>query len=170
MALKVALKAPERVAGLVLSGTTLGVSPVMVAMQRVLTTVVPMSKLADISVALVRPPESRDADIIREDLLLAGRRTQFDCLPALRNEKIDVFALRNLTVPTLVCCGEEDQLNFGSAATLENFIPNAGSLIVDNGGHLRYVRHPGLFARIIEGFIAANPVPPQPEAVTSGPA
>lgn len=158
VALQVALNAPERVAGMVLSGTGLWVSPLMIAAQRVLTTVVPLRKLADISVKLVQPPESRDADNMREDLLLAGRRTQFDCLRAMRKERLDLFALRDLTIPALVCCGRDDQLNYASAATLENFLSNATSLLIDEGGHLWHIQYPGLFAKLIEGFIASNPV------------
>lgn len=68
--------------------------------------------------------------------------------------------LSSITVPTLVLIGDHDVAdNEGEASAAEAMIPHAYRIVVPDTGHLMYLEHPDVFARLIVQFIDAKPHP-----------
>jgi len=68
--------------------------------------------------------------------------------------------LASITAPTLVLIGDYDVAdNEGEAAVAEAMIPHAYRIVVPDTGHLMYLEHPDLFARLIAQFVDAKPHP-----------
>jgi pimeloyl-ACP methyl ester carboxylesterase len=66
--------------------------------------------------------------------------------------------LSSLQMPTLVLIGDYDVAdNEGEAAVAEAIIPHAYRIVVPDTGHLMYLEHPDVFARLVEQFVDARP-------------
>jgi 3-oxoadipate enol-lactonase len=68
--------------------------------------------------------------------------------------------LSSLQTPTLVLIGDHDVAdNEGEAAVAEALIPHAYRIVVPDTGHLMYLEHPDVFARLVAQFVDAKPHP-----------
>jgi pimeloyl-ACP methyl ester carboxylesterase len=62
--------------------------------------------------------------------------------------------LSSIKTPTLVLIGDHDVAdNEGEASAAEAMIPNAYRIVVPDTGHLMYMEHPDVFARLIGQFV-----------------
>ncbi|MES2253682.1 MAG: alpha/beta hydrolase [Pseudomonadota bacterium] len=74
--------------------------------------------------------------------------------------------LSKLQTPTLVLIGDYDVAdNEGQASAAEALIPHAYRIVVPDTGHLMYLEHPDVFARLIAQFIDAKPHPDRQASV-----
>ena len=74
--------------------------------------------------------------------------------------------LASIKAPTLVLIGDHDIAdNEGEAAAAEALIPHAYRIVVPDTGHLMYMEHPDVFARLVEQFIDAKPHPDREASV-----
>jgi hypothetical protein len=65
--------------------------------------------------------------------------------------------LATIKVPTLVLVGEDDVAdNQGEAEVAAALIPHAYRVVVRDAGHLIFMEHPDVFARLIEQFAVAE--------------
>ena len=68
--------------------------------------------------------------------------------------------LSSIQVPTLVLIGDHDVAdNEGEASAAEALIPHAYRIVVPDTGHLMYLEHPDVFARLVMQFVDARPHP-----------
>jgi len=68
--------------------------------------------------------------------------------------------LSSIQVPTLVLIGDSDVAdNEGQAAVAEALIPHAYRIVMPDSGHLMYLEHPDVFARLVTQFVDAKPHP-----------
>lgn len=68
--------------------------------------------------------------------------------------------LSSIMVPTLVLIGDHDIAdNEGEASAAEAMIPHAYRIVVPDTGHLMYLEHPDVFARLVTQFVDAKPHP-----------
>ena len=68
--------------------------------------------------------------------------------------------LSSITAPTLVLIGDHDIAdNEGEASAAEALIPRAYRIVVPDTGHLMYMEHPDVFARLVEQFVDAKSHP-----------
>jgi pimeloyl-ACP methyl ester carboxylesterase len=66
--------------------------------------------------------------------------------------------LSSMQTPTLVLIGDTDVAdNEGQASAAEALIPHAYRIVVPDTGHLMYLEHPDVFARLVVQFIDARP-------------
>ena len=74
--------------------------------------------------------------------------------------------LSKIQAPTLVLVGDHDIAdNEGEASAAEALIPNAYRIVVPDTGHLMYMEHPDVFARLVEQFVDAKPHPDREASV-----
>ncbi|MFD0557504.1 3-oxoadipate enol-lactonase [Stackebrandtia endophytica] len=158
VALHVALAAPARVAGMILSGTMIQVPHGALRAQRIVTSLFPVRALAIASARAVAAARPQDRDALMTDIVQAGRRTQLDALRALRTDDIGE-RLGRLTVPTLVCCGARDQLNLPSVDILVEAIPHATKKIIPDADHLWNLQRPKQFTQLIRDQVESTNQP-----------
>jgi 3-oxoadipate enol-lactonase len=74
--------------------------------------------------------------------------------------------LSSIQAQTLVLIGDNDVAdNEGEAAVAEALIPHAHRIVVPDTGHLMYMEHPDVFARLVEQFVDARPHPDREASV-----
>jgi 3-oxoadipate enol-lactonase len=74
--------------------------------------------------------------------------------------------LSTIKVPTLVLVGEGDVAdNQGEAEVATALIPHAYRVVVRDAGHLMFMEHPDVFARLVEQFVVAEPHPDRETSV-----
>jgi 3-oxoadipate enol-lactonase len=74
--------------------------------------------------------------------------------------------LGSIKAPTLVLVGEYDVAdNQGEAGVAEALIPRAYRIVVRDTGHLMFMEHPDVFARLVEQFVDAKPHPDREASV-----
>ena len=74
--------------------------------------------------------------------------------------------LSRVRAPTLVLIGDHDVAdNEGEAEVAEALIPHAYRIVVPDTGHLMYMEHPELFARLVAQFVDAKPHPDREASV-----
>jgi 3-oxoadipate enol-lactonase len=74
--------------------------------------------------------------------------------------------LSSIQAPALVLIGDHDITdNQGEAAVAEALIPHAHRIVVPDTGHLMYMEHPDVFARLVEQFVDARPHPDREASV-----
>jgi 3-oxoadipate enol-lactonase len=74
--------------------------------------------------------------------------------------------LSSIQAPTLVLIGDHDVAdNEGEAEVAEALIPHAYRIVVPDTGHLMFMEHPELFARLVEQFVDAKPHPDREASV-----
>lgn len=130
VAVQVAIDHPDRVASLVLSGGQVHPPRALMALQSVLTRVLPAR--------LVAP----DGTSKRRILAVLGEVARVDFRPHLA--RVDA--------PTLVLCGSSDRANLPGARALAAGIPEARLRIVD-GGHELNTEKPDEFAAELAAFL-----------------
>lgn len=156
VALHVALAAPARVAGLLLSGTMVEAPRAALRMQRFVTRLAPLNGLAVASARAVNPARGGDRDALITDVIRAGKRTQLDALRALAKDDVSQ-RLGRITVPSLVCCGDRDRMNLPSMEVLAAKIPHATKRVIPDADHLWNLQRPGDFTELIREFVAEHP-------------
>jgi len=74
--------------------------------------------------------------------------------------------LSKIQTPTLVLIGDTDVAdNEGQAEVAEALIPHAHRIVVPDTGHLMYLEHPDVFARLVGQFVDARPHPDRQASV-----
>ena len=74
--------------------------------------------------------------------------------------------LSRVQAPALVLVGDHDIAdNQGEAAAAEALIPHAYRIVVSDSGHLMFIEHPELFARLVGQFVEARPHPDRQASV-----
>ncbi len=164
IALHTALKRPGWLAGLILVGTgaRLRVHPTLLEASRdpdqyekAIQQIVDWSFAEDAPMELVRLARERmaeiDPGILHHDLLACDR---FDI----------IGRLREIELPTLVLCGEEDRLTPAKYSFfLAEHIPGAELRLISGAGHMVALEQPEVVAETIQRFMAqlgwASPAP-----------
>ncbi|MGH8881033.1 MAG: alpha/beta fold hydrolase, partial [Stackebrandtia sp.] len=146
VALHVALAAPARIAGLLLSGTMVEVPKAALRAQRVVTRLTPLRGMAVASVRAVNPARAADRDALIVDIIRAGKRTQLDALRELATDDVR-NRLGRVTAPTLVCYGDGDRANLPSMDVLADEIPHATKRLIPDAGHLWNLQRPEDFTK-----------------------
>lgn len=154
VALRLALAEPDRVAGLLLSGTPVRLPRGNVWTQRAVTALLPIAATAATSARLVRPVDQRDADALVADIVRAGKRTQAEALRELTRQDLTP-RLPEIRARTIVCCGSEDRANLPSARLLAGGLPNATLRIVPGAGHLWNLQRPELCTQLLTELVEA---------------
>lgn len=156
VALHVALAAPARVAGMIVSGAMIEVPRWTIRTQRFVTRLAPLHGLAVASARAVNPERSSDRDALIGDTIRAGKQTQLDALRALVNDDLKQ-RLPRITVPSLVCCGERDRMNLSSMEMLAAKIPHATKQLIPDADHLWNLQRPDECTKLIRDFVAEHP-------------
>ncbi|ADD42512.1 alpha/beta fold hydrolase [Stackebrandtia nassauensis] len=156
VALHVALAAPARVAGLLLSGAMVDVPRWTIRTQRLVTRLAPVQGLAVASARAVNPARPGDRDALITDIIRAGKRTQLDALRALVKDDVR-RRLGRITVPSLVCCGDRDRVNLPSMEVLAAEIPHATKRLIPDADHLWNLQRPEDCTKLIREFVTEHP-------------
>ena len=134
------LSRPGRVRRLVLSG---GVAhpPAVLAVQRFVARMLPVSAMARLAAAQQGPDGAADMRSIGKRTYLAGLRelARTDLRPRLGE----------ITSPTLVVCGERDEVNQPLSRELAAGIPDAELRIIPGVGHLWNLEQPETFTALL---------------------
>lgn len=130
LALRTVVEHPDRVASLVLSGGQINPPHVVLALQSVLTRVLPARVIAPNGMSKRRALAAL-AEVSRVDF-----RAQ----------------LPSVEVPALVLCGSRDLVNLPAARATAAGLPNARLRIVEGGGHELNVHKPADFAAELDTF------------------
>ena len=73
--------------------------------------------------------------------------------------RLDPQRVPTITAPALLMHGRDDRtVHFNSALTLARAIPNSRAYIVNRCGHWVQLEHTDEFNRVIDSFIAGNPI------------
>ena len=78
-------------------------------------------------------------------------------IQALRDRRDSTPILGEIAVPTLVICGEEDEIS--TPQTMQEMaakIPNAQFALIEGAGHLSNIENPARFDEVLEGFLGAQ--------------
>lgn len=152
VALHVALAEPDRVAGLMVSGTPVQFSRVVLTVQRVLTALLPIATTAATSARLSRPADRRDADALVVDIITAGKRTHAESLREVARQDV-ISRLGEIKARTIVCCGGEDRPNLASARLLADRLPDATLRLIPGAGHLWNLQQPELCTQVLTELV-----------------
>jgi pimeloyl-ACP methyl ester carboxylesterase len=109
--------------------------------------------------ALLAPNASaeviKEAERIMSQVRLSGYRSVSYSLSSLNQMEI----LSSISAPTLVMCGELDQVTPVSESQIfHELIPNSEFVIVPNTGHLCYQEDPKLFNQSVLNFLKKQPI------------
>ncbi|WP_433040099.1 alpha/beta fold hydrolase [Dactylosporangium sp. CS-033363] len=134
------LARPGRVHRLVLSGGVAHPPPAL-AVQRAISSVLPMGVLARIAGAQQGPDGAADLRAVGKGTYLAGLRelAHLDLRPRLGE----------IEVPALVVCGERDKVNLPLSRELAAGIPGAELRIIPGAGHLWNLEQPDVFTALL---------------------
>ncbi|MFI5907584.1 alpha/beta fold hydrolase [Dactylosporangium sp. NPDC051541] len=134
------LARPGRVRHLVLSGGVAHPPPAL-AIQRALSAVLPLGVLARLAAAQQGPDGAADLRAVGKGTYLAGLRelARVDLRPRLRE----------ITLPTLVVCGDRDKVNIPLSRELAAGIPGAELRIIPGAGHLWNLEQPAAFTALL---------------------
>ncbi|MBO1901835.1 alpha/beta fold hydrolase [Leucobacter weissii] len=130
VATRFAIDYPDSVSSLVLSGSQVHPNPALMRVQNAIMPILPAKLVA-------QPGMSKQRMLA---VLHAVGQTDF------RNE------LSQITVPTLVCCGEKDRANIPAARELAAGISGADLQLVPGVGHEWNVQQPEEFSRRLNAF------------------
>lgn len=151
VALEMALRAPNVVRSLVLSGGQVHPNSVLMAVERTILALLPAS-------ALEKPPallNKRYPDLAQaatDDMRATGKHRLLDLIGELG--KIDYRQrLGEVRMPTIVLCGGRDRANLPAARMLARGIPHARLLIVSGVGHVWNLEAPDLFTDTLLTFL-----------------
>jgi 3-oxoadipate enol-lactonase len=95
---------------------------------------------------------------VRETILGNGSRGICDALAGLAARADSTPTQREIRVPTLVLCGEEDTLTPPAGArAMAQAIRGSRLELIPRAGHLANLENPAAFDQALEGFLAALP-------------
>ena len=103
--------------------------------------------------------ETRPAVVaaVRDAVLAAPARGLVDGLAGLAARADSTPSLRLIRVPTLVVCGEEDELTpVAEAKILADGIPGARLVVLPRAGHLANLEDPAAFGDVLLPFLRQN--------------
>jgi 3-oxoadipate enol-lactonase len=96
----------------------------------------------------------RVVELVRGMILAASSRGVVDALAGLAARADSTGSLRDIRVPTLVVCGEEDELTPpADAGTLVQGIRGAELALVPRAGHLSNLEAPAEFGAALRAFL-----------------
>jgi pimeloyl-ACP methyl ester carboxylesterase len=95
------------------------------------------------------------ADRVRQIILGNPPRGIVDALAGLASRADATPALREIAVPTLVLCGEEDALTpVSEAEALRDAVRGSRLVVVPRAGHLSNMENPAAFNEALRAFLA----------------
>jgi 3-oxoadipate enol-lactonase len=145
------LKHGPQVAGLVLSGG-LARAPRWFVLQRAMTRLAPESALARMMRGALSGGSADYTDTAVADFRRCGKPTFLNALRELAD--LDLRArLSEVTVPTLVLCGEDDRPNISLSRELAAGIPTAELRLVPSANHLWNLQQPEVFNETVAAFV-----------------
>ncbi len=156
-------KAPNRVAALILIGTSAdGDAPSKTKMKRDLALMSqnrPFRGLSKVACRTSLHPEHDDpaglVDRIQAMALRLGQGAFIRQLSVVRQDGYN--RLKNIGCPTLVIAARQDQLRpVENSTQLASKVPGACLLIVEDCGHMIPMERPGQLAKIIKRWLSAN--------------
>jgi pimeloyl-ACP methyl ester carboxylesterase len=163
VAMEVIRRAPDRVARLALLDTnSLAETPQTAAAREPQIARVRAGRLADVirdeMNATCQTP-GQDQDEIMDLMLTMARWLGPDTFiaqsRAMQRRPDQQRTLRQITVPTLVMCGEHDTLcPVRRHEFMADLIPNARLLVVPEAGHLPMLEQPGITTRVMGEWLA----------------
>ncbi|SDJ41216.1 alpha/beta fold hydrolase [Streptomyces indicus] len=152
VALLAALDAPEKVAGLVLSGGAAHADGAGAAVQRRVLGLLPEGVLVRAMTSMYAGGRAELKEQAAEDLRRLGKRGFLAGLGELG--RLDLRPrLAGIKVPALVLCGEKDRSNIPLAQELADGLPDAELRIVPGAGHIWNLEQPEQFTRTVREFI-----------------
>jgi len=156
IALDLALRHPDRVAGLILIATG--------ARLRVLPAILE-GLLQDFEATLDLIVRSAFGPEAPESVVRLSRQRMAATSPAVLHDDFracDAFDVRDrlgqIQVPTLVICGTADQLTPAKyAAYLQEHIPGASLVLIEGAGHMVMLEKPDVVAEAVAHFLGLRP-------------
>ncbi|MBE6483963.1 MAG: alpha/beta fold hydrolase [Actinomycetaceae bacterium] len=134
VATQFAIDYPDRVRSLILSGSQVRPSPVLMKLQNVLI------RVAGGQIAPEGMSKARLRQIVHELARIDTRE-----------------AVTGITAPTLIMCGTRDRANLPASRLLAELIPGAQLQIVPGAVHVWNAQKPEEFSRRVNGFLAEVP-------------
>src|SRR3954452_9030094 len=167
VALRVAVVAPERVAGLVLIGARMPGVPVSEQLDAAWTAEGEAAEAGDIDGAVQAvvdawtlpdaPQELRDRVAVMQQRALELQMAAGEPEEAPDPLEAHPDALQNLEIPVLIAVGEHDMPDFhASADKLADQLPNASRHVFMGAGHLAPLEKPDEFREVLLGFLRAS--------------
>jgi 3-oxoadipate enol-lactonase len=145
------LEHAPQVAGLVLSGG-LARAPRWFVLQRAMTRLAPESALARMMRGALSGGSADYADAAVADFRRCGKPTFLNALRELADLELRA-RLSEVTVPTLVLCGEDDRPNISLSRELAAGIPTAELRLVPSANHLWNLQQPEVFNETVAAFV-----------------
>ena len=169
-----ALRAPERLDGLVLMDTHHGPLPIdaeLAGHAVALAREAGMQVLADALIAragegpLETPAAARlrrerpDLEAVNERKLRGCSAVMYAAMVTeMLGQEDRLEALRGVDLPTLVVVGEQDRPLVGASRRMAEAIPGARLEVIADAGHSPQVEAPEAWAEVVRGFLASLPV------------
>jgi pimeloyl-ACP methyl ester carboxylesterase len=154
IALTMALENPARVAALILVGTggRLRVLPTILEMTSAPET---FSEAVDLVVSYAISPQASSGMVELVRARMSETRPAVMYGDFLACDQFDVMdRLGEISVPTLVICGKEDQLTpLKYSRFLEKSIPDASMVTVESAGHMVMIEQPVKVAQAVKEFM-----------------
>jgi pimeloyl-ACP methyl ester carboxylesterase len=95
-------------------------------------------------------------DRIREAILRAPPQGMIDALAGLAARADSTPSLREIRVPTLVVCGEEDSITpVADSEVLHRGIAGSRLVVLQRAGHLSNLEKPGVYNQALTAFLAS---------------
>lgn len=83
--------------------------------------------------------------------------TRKQVVSLMKSIEVDLTTdLTNLTLPSLIICGEKDRINLNSAEKIHNLVDDSYFQVVNQGGHELNKDKPEEFANLITNFISQH--------------
>lgn len=106
--------------------------------------------------AFSKQAKKENVEMIKKIILSTSPDTVKSALVALAERKESCSHLKKIKVPTLVVCGEEDELTtLPQSEFLFNNISGAKMQVIEKAGHLSNIEKSDLFNKYLKDFIAA---------------
>jgi pimeloyl-ACP methyl ester carboxylesterase len=89
----------------------------------------------------------------REQFLMTGLDAYIACGNAMATRESRVARLHEITVPTLIICGERDEPFLAPSRVMHEAIPGSELVIIEGAGHGPQMETPAEFNRVLCGFL-----------------
>jgi 2-succinyl-6-hydroxy-2,4-cyclohexadiene-1-carboxylate synthase len=90
----------------------------------------------------------------REQFLMTGLDAYIACGQAMATRESLVGRLHEITVPTLIICGERDEPFLAPSRVMHEAIPGSEFVIIEGAGHGPQMETPAEFNRVLTSFLA----------------
>ena len=90
----------------------------------------------------------------RQEFLLTSREAYLYCAQGMANGKPLLHELQAIEAPTLIICGENDELFVEPSHRLHERIPSSELVIIQGAGHSPQMEQPDEFNRVLAGFLS----------------